>query len=164
MKKSKILQMEMVIAGIIFLKNKIVADKNKLKSFEEKESVIYKQEEVIKVYERWVDVYQNKHSLLDYFIKNDYQQIAIYGLGRIGKSIYNEVRPSSVDIAYVVDQKYCVENEFYEDTPCFGPGNELPKVDLIIVTIPGEAREITAFLKSKVNCPVKSINDVLFVI
>lgn len=42
-------------------------------------------------------------SLADYFIKNEYRSIAIYGAGEIGWILWNELNNSGVQVKYLID-------------------------------------------------------------
>lgn len=128
-------------------------------------NLIIRQEEVLRTYEKWMNTIQDNHMISEYLFENHYYNIAIYGLGRIGKQLYKEMISSRVEVSYIIDQKYnSIVNQYYNQAPCYHPNDKLPITDLIIVTIPSEAGEIITDLKKKVVCPVKSINDILFVL
>ena len=120
-----------IIIGIMFFKYKIEKDKKTKENIDEKEKLIFKQEEVLKVYERWIDSYQKNTLISEFLERNQYQKIAIYGLGRLGKNIYNELKNSMIDVLYIIDRNYCDTNNKYYNTPCYYPEDYLPKVDLI---------------------------------
>lgn len=159
--KRKIVE-RVLLVGIACLINKINSDKKILKICEKKDCLIFKQEKVLSVYEKWINL--DRKQIPKLLIKNNYCKVAIYGLGRLGKQLYRELIFSEVNIVYIIDRQYGLENEFYNSTVCFNCNDDLPNVDLIIVTIPGEAKEIAALLRKKVNCPIKSIDEIFFVI
>lgn len=161
-KRTKILLKFFFIYNYCFIK-KIFEDKRKNEICEKKDYLIFKQERVLTTYEKWIRLYQNKRLLSDYLLENNYYEIAIYGLGRLGKQLYEELLVCGVSVAYVIDQNYGKENKSYKGTFCYRPEDKLPKVDLIIVTIPSEEKDIIAMLRKKVTYPIKSINDILFV-
>lgn len=142
----------------------IIKCKERSSIYETKNSLIVKQEEVLRVYEKWMDVFQKGKLISRYFFDNGFHKVAIYGLGRLGKQLYDEMIISEIDVVYVIDNVYGLTNKFYGRTPCVHPESELPEADLIIITIPGEKKQIHAQLCKKVSCPVKSMEDILFVI
>lgn len=147
-----------------WLIGKAFADKRWLKICKKKEKTMAKQEAMLSVYGQWVKALQDGQRISEYLLKNDFHKIAIYGLGRIGKQLCEELIFSKIDVGYIVDLTYGRKNKFYDKIPCYHPDHELPDADLMIVTIPDEVKEIKSYLRKKVTCPVKSMNDLLFVI
>lgn len=126
---------------------------------EEKESKIKKQEEALKTYKQWISLYQNNHNIGDYLKKNDYHSVAIYGLGRVGKNLFDELE-SQIEIDYVIDQKVSMERGDYKGILCYHPRSVLPKTDLIIVTVSAEAEDIISQL-SDCKIPMISIQNLI---
>lgn len=147
-----------------FLANKVYEDKKNLVKHKQMNNLIVRQEEALKTYEKWVDTIHENKMISQYLLENDYKSVAIYGLGRLGKQIYKEILPTKVKVEYIIDQKYSLVNPFFEQTRCYNPEEEFPAADLIIVTVSGEAEAISAKLRTKVSCPVKTINELLFVL
>lgn len=143
---------------------KFKKDKKFLKMYENLKYLIYKQESVLKVYEKWVSAIQNKKEISDYLLTNNYCEIAIYGLGRLGKQLYEELIHSGINVSYIIDRDHSIENEYYKQVRCYHPEDKLPPVDMIIVTVPGEENEIATYLREKNAGSVKTMNDLLFVI
>lgn len=149
---------------VVCMAVKIGKDKKFLKTYEKQKNLIYKQESVLKVYESWVNALQNRKRISDYLLAHNYREIAIYGLGRLGKQLYEEMIHSGINVSYVIDQNYSSENKHYKQVCCYHPEDNLPSADIIIVTVPGEENEIAAYLKKKNAGLVKTMNDLLFVI
>lgn len=145
------------------LESKLYVRGKKQKKLTEKDSEIAKRETVLNIYESWVDVLTGKGMISEYLIKNGYFHTAIYGMGRIGRNLYKELRNSDVDVAFVIDQRLSRQTGDYEGVPCLNIESEFPYADMIIVTISGEVDEIMKELRRKVKKPVKSMNDILFV-
>ena len=124
----------------------------------------YKQEEVLKVYERWMYLLLNKKTISEYLLNNYFVNIAIYGMGRIGKHLFNEFEKSNICVKYVIDQNMSKYKKYYNNVPVYNIDFEFPWVDLIIVTVPSEAKNIIDELRKKSKCYIKSINDILFII
>lgn len=143
---------------------KLRRDKKFLKIYEQQEQLIYKQERVLNVYERWIAASQDEKNISDYLLRHNYHNVAIYGLGRLGKQLYNELVNSEINVPYVIDQNYSIDQKYYNQIYCYHPEDKLPFVDLVIVTVPGEEKEIVSWLKKKSVGSVKTMNDLLFVI
>ncbi len=54
---------------------------------------------------RWVWVINQKKTLAEYFIKNSIKNIAIYGLGELGKRVYEELVKTDINIICFIDKK-----------------------------------------------------------
>lgn len=164
MKNGKKLLLGSFWTGFAWMVGKIHSDREKLKICKKNEKIIRKHEAALAAYEQWVEAYQKNQHIGMYLLENHYRRIAVYGLGRLGKQLCRELAASGVDVVYVIDRDYAKKRNFYKQMPCFHPENTLPKADLILTAVPGEDREIAAYLRKKVTCPVKSINDMLFVL
>ncbi len=130
------------------------------KKMTEKELIILKQNENLAIYEKWINKAQKEKTINSYLIENGYYNIAIYGLGRLGKQLYRELSKSNVKIVYGID---CAISQ-YDKIKCYNPNESLENVDLIIVTVSIATDEIIAKLEKKVSCPIISIHDILFMI
>ena len=127
---------------------------------QKKEKVIYKQECALEVYRAWIQLYQMDKNIEEFLIENNYHSIAIYGLGRVGKSLFKELSKSNLTIDYVIDRKLSVSKGSYESILCYNPDAVLPKTDLIIIAVPGEIDNISLHL-ANCNSKVLSIQDIL---
>lgn len=108
---------------------------------------------------QWLTCKQRGISLDKYFKKKRYYSIAIYGMGRLGSMLYDELKDTDIEIRYAIDQDaYCT---------CLGlkivePDDKLDKVDAIIVTPVLVYDEIQKKLSDKTDIPVISIEDVVY--
>ncbi len=109
--------------------------------------------------DRWVEMKQKGKNLASYFEKNGYKKIAIYGMSYAGKRLLSELKESEITVMYGIDQK---ADEIYADIDILKIGDELPSVDTIIVTPVFFFDEIEEKLSEFVNCPVISLEDVLY--
>lgn len=134
------------------------------KKLEEKDREIVKREAVLNTYEKWVETLIKNKMISTYLSSHGYHHAAIYGMGRIGKHLWKEFHSSDISIDFVIDKKISEQAEYYENVRCFSPESELPCTDIIIVTVSGEAKQIIEELRKKADCPVKSINGILFVV
>lgn len=107
---------------------------------------------------QWVNLWQDGKSVKDYFIRNNYRRIAIYGMSYIGETLLNELKNSEISVAYGVDSK---ADDLYADVEILKPEDELPEVDAVVVTAFYFYDEICEALEEKFVCPILSIKDIL---
>lgn len=107
---------------------------------------------------QWVRLKQEGKSIYDYFEKNNYREIAVYGKGYIGEILAKELLESTVTIKYFIDQKADKDSDGF----MVSPDNELEEVDVVVVTPVTSYGEIKRRLIKKVKCPVISIEDILY--
>lgn len=108
---------------------------------------------------QWVKVKQEGKNLASYFEKKGYREIAIYGLSYAGETLVDELEGSGITIKYGIDQK---ANNIYEEFDVVSPEDGLEEVDAIVVTPIKFFDEIEGQLSEKVNCPIISLEDILY--
>ena len=94
MKKKGILGMMLMglaRAGAVALSVKTSQD-----AIAEKDQKINKFKNYYNMLNKWLYLKQNGTSLDTYFKKNDYNSIAIYGMGEMGNRLYDELKQSSI--------------------------------------------------------------------
>lgn len=97
----------------------------------------------------WVELHQTGMSIANHLLQKDVLTVAIYGAGKHGKMLYNELKSTEVKVAYWID-KNC-KGETIEGCPVMGLDSELPQVDAVIVTPYREFQFIESLLKEKTN-------------
>lgn len=106
---------------------------------------------------KWVNLHNNSKNLSVILQKKGYQNIAIYGIGEIGKLLYDELYSSLINVKYGIDQS----NICYKSLTVLSVNDNLPSVDAVIVTIPSVYDTIVSCLKNKMNSPIISIESLL---
>lgn len=108
---------------------------------------------------QWLKVKQEGKNLADYFEANGYRKIAIYGMSYAGEALMNELRGTGVTVLYGIDQRA----DFIDlDIPVVAADGDLDEADAIIVTAITSFEEIQEMLSAKVNCPILSLEDILY--
>ena len=107
---------------------------------------------------------QNRiHVLSDhfqYFEDMGYHHIAIYGMAELANRLCEELEGSSVRVDYGIDRDIaCTIGRM--DTVYF-PEDDLPETDVIVVTPYSSFDVIKGILEKKVNCPIVSLEDVVW--
>ena len=108
---------------------------------------------------QWVKVKQEGKNLAEYFEREGYHEIAIYGMSYAGETLVDELQESNIKIKYGIDKK---ANAIYADFDVISPDEELEEVDAIVVTSITFFDEIEELLSKKVDCPIISLEDILY--
>lgn len=107
----------------------------------------------------WVKVKQEGKNLSSYFESNGYKKIAIYGMSYAGERLVDELKNTSIEVAYGIDQR---ADSLYADVDIVTMEAALEKVDVIVVTAITFFDEIEEKLVEKIDCPIISLEDILY--
>lgn len=108
---------------------------------------------------QWVKVKQEGKNLAVYLEKAGYRKIAIYGMSYAGETLVDELKGTEITVAYGIDK--CADS-LYADVDIITMDDDLKPVDAIIVTAITFYDEIMDELSLKVDCPVISLEDILY--
>ncbi len=108
---------------------------------------------------QWVKVKQEGKNLASYFEQEGYKKIAIYGMHYAGETLAEELQGSNVEIKYGIDKN---ADKIYADFLIVTPDSELEEVDAVVVTSITFFEEIEEALSVKVDCPILSLEDILY--
>lgn len=125
----------------------------------EKEKMITKFESYYLMMDAWLQLRQ-KEIYLSYKLKEmGLCRIAIYGNGKMGKRLYEELKNSDVEVVYYIDKKAA---SMMEDIPVFSLEQVLPKVDAIIVSLSEYYNCIKKDLNKVCEYPVYSLDNIIY--
>lgn len=116
---------------------------------------------LFKMMDQWVAVKQQGKNLSDYLDKREYKTIAVYGMSYAGQRLIEELEGSNIQIKYGIDKKANTIT-IYSNIDIVTMEDELEDVDAIIVTPITFFDEIEKELLKKVNCPIISLEDILY--
>lgn len=108
---------------------------------------------------QWVKVKQDGKNLASYFEENGYKKIAVYGMSYAGETLVDELRGSNIQVAYGIDRK---ADNIYADIDIVTMDDVLEKVDAVVVTAITFFDEIEVKLSEKIDCPIISLEDILY--
>lgn len=108
---------------------------------------------------QWVKVKQAGKNLSSYLEKEGYKEIAIYGMSYAGETLVEELAGSNITVKYGIDQK---ADKIYADFDVVKPDCPLEEVDAVVVTSVTFFYEIEKVLCTKLNCPIISLEDILY--
>lgn len=109
--------------------------------------------------DQWVAIKQQGKNLADYLEKKQYRTIAIYGMSFAGQRLIDELENSNIQIKYGIDKR---ADNIYTDIDIVTMEDELEEVDAVIVTAITFFDEIEEMLSGKMDCPIISLEDVLY--
>lgn len=107
---------------------------------------------------QWVKVKQDGKNLSEYFKKNGYQKIAIYGMSYAGQTLVDELKDTGIEVAYGIDRN----DSIYADVEVYSVEDDLAEVDAVVVTAITFFDVIEENLSEKLSCPIISLEDVLY--
>lgn len=146
-----------VLSGAVggaFAAKKIIGDATEVqKNMSEKHLALFL------LMNQWVAVKQKGKNLTDYFENMGYKKIAIYGMSYVGERLVEELKDSSIQIAYGIDK---MAETIYSDIDLVTMENELEQVDAVVVTPIFFFDEIEEELSKKIDCPIISLEDILY--
>lgn len=107
---------------------------------------------------RWFSIKLEKKSLDTVLSQRGIYSAAIYGMGFLGKSLYQELEDSAVGIAYVMDRALQDDEGILKVVSL---DEELPQVDAVIVTVLGSTDELCERIKRKSGYQVITLKNLL---
>ena len=108
---------------------------------------------------QWVKVKQEGKNLSVYFQKYGYKRIAIYGMSYAGETLVDELKNTEIEVSYGIDKN---ADSIYSNIAICSMEDNLDKVDAVVVTAISFFSEIKQKLSEKVDCPVISLEDILY--
>lgn len=108
---------------------------------------------------QWLILKQEGKNLEQFFIDNDYNSIAIYGMGEMGNRLYEELKNTSIEVKYAIDKN---AESTYSELEVLDVEDDLTPVDAIIVSAIFAFDEIEEKLTEVVDYPVVSLEDVVY--
>lgn len=114
---------------------------------------------LFKMMNEWVRVKQGGKNLSAYFERNGYQRIAIYGMSFAGETLVWELENTKTKVLYGIDRN---AKSLYMDLDIVEPEDDLQEVDAVVVTAITFFDEIEEMLGAKMDCPIISLEDILY--
>ena len=107
---------------------------------------------------KWIREMQEGKRIASYFEKYGFKSVAVYGAGELGKCMVQELEKNGIEIKYIIDSN---PNARIGDYKCFLPdGNDLPKVQAVIVTPSYDFEEISRILTEQTSASIVSIDEI----
>ena len=109
-------------------------------------------------FDQWLRIHQEEKTLVEYFEKNGYKTVAIYGMKELGERLYVELEGSDIKVKYIIDKN---ADQICADVDVITPDEKLEPVDVIVVTALYYFDEIEEMLGEEVDYPVVSLKNIL---
>lgn len=92
-----------------------------------------------------------------FLLGGDVRNIAIYGLGRLGKLFYDEIKCLPVAVRYGID----IEKQSFDGLQVRRPDEALDGVDLIVVALFEEAEEVRRGLRQRFQGKIVTLKELI---
>lgn len=106
----------------------------------------------------WLCIINRGIKIIEFFEKNNFHSIAIYGMGYIGECLYNELEGTNVKVKYGIDRTAI---DFRNELAIYRLEDNLEKVDVVVVTVMDNTTNVIDKLERKVGFPIVTIFEVL---
>ncbi len=137
-------------AATVGMKMNEIVEKKEMNS--EKFRIMYR------LMEHWMRIKQRGESLEKYFNAYGYKRIAIYGMAEIGRLLLDELKNTDIEIVYGIDKNPNATDRI----DIIAPEDDLPEVDVIVVTAIAYFDEIEELLSKNSDIPVISMESVVY--
>lgn len=139
--------------GAVVIGKAVADEKDKAKALSDKHLALFL------MMNQWVRVKHQGKNLSSYFEKNQYKKIAVYGMSYAGETLIDELKGTGITVAYGIDKK---TDSIYADVDIVSAEDALEDVDAVVVTAITFFDEIEEKLSAKLDCPIISLEDVLY--
>lgn len=107
------------------------------------------------LYQIWSQKISVGVSPIDFFKKNGFQRIAIYGAGELGRSLEVLLKNSNIEVCFFIDQN---AEYIISEIPVYKKENIKGKADAVIVTI--KDSNLIKELEARTKCPVFDVDEI----
>lgn len=155
----KILILGTFVSGIIIsncilyrFADKVLSDERKKREKAERYKALLSQ---------WVNIKNNNRTLAEYFSTRGIKKIAIYGYSEMGRQLQDELSGNSeIEILYFIDKRASQYKD--KDANIYMIDDDLPVVDVVVVTPICEYTEILTELQKKNSFDIISLEDIMY--
>ena len=107
----------------------------------------------------WMELMEDDEKISDFFVKRNYSNVAIYGMGYLGKHLKKQLEKEGMTVLYTVDKnKIDYKDNFF---PLTSGISEIPKPDVIVITPVMEYKSIKKTLSDMISTSIISIEEVI---
>lgn len=109
--------------------------------------------------DRWMTLRERNIKIEQFFLNYNYNKIAVYGMGKIGQHFLSELENSKIEVAYAIDSKETLSGV---QIPVYSLKENLPDVDVIVVTPIFEYHYIYHKIEEVLSYKIVSLDDVVY--
>lgn len=130
-----------------------------VKKIEEREKIIYKYRQMKIILYGWLERKRDHRPIENELLEKGMNRIAIYGVGELGKLLYDELEKTSIQVMAGVDQR-AIDYKNLVVIP-INKCAELDKIDAIINTVTSEEVEVEKMIHEYYKGPIISILELI---
>lgn len=108
----------------------------------------------------WLEIKNEGKSVASYFMDKGYHHIAIYGMAELGNRLMEDLEGSPISVDYGIDRNIC--NSIARIREIYYPEDNLPETQAIVVTPYAAFEAIRKLLETRVDCPIISLEEVVW--
>ncbi len=87
------------------------------------------------------------------------RSVAIYGYGLVGKMLYRDLKSDGINVEYAIDE--CASSIYWDEVNIYFPYEQLPPVDLIIISVFETKQKIESELQDVSDSKIKYLSDLI---
>jgi len=108
--------------------------------------------------DKWMEKLENGDSLNTFFSERKYSNIAIYGMGILGRHLKQQLGGTDIRIQYIIDKR---KDLIRSEIQVINLGENMSDIDAIIVTPFDEFENIKEELVNYYSCDIVSLEDII---
>lgn len=161
MKKGTLSVLSILLGGLAAGVGGVTVTSKKLNK-KVKNEMMYAQKhlKIMEVFNQWLAYKQEGKSLASFFEEYNYKTIAVYGMSFLGERLIQELKDTNINVKYAIDKN--ADGIYSEDVEIKDLSEDLPEVDVIVVTAVYFFDEIEEELSGIINCPIISLEDIVY--
>ncbi len=148
-----------VVAAVVYICCELKGKMSVKKAVESSCYELEKYKSYYRLFSSWMVLRNKGRMLAEYLEDRKFNNIAIYGLGRLGLCLYEELKSSKINVKYAIDINFA--HFSYLNLRVVSPENQLEVVDAIVVTPLLEYEKIVEELRKKTSWHIVSLEDVI---
>lgn len=108
----------------------------------------------------WMYLRDREINLSQFFKKYGYSNVAIYGMGKLGRHLLYDLNKGGIKVSFGID-KNSKDCERDWDVKIYNPEQKMPKTDAVVITITNHYAEISEMLSTNMECPMITIEEII---
>lgn len=117
---------------------------------------LYRYKSYWQILDGWLKLTLEGRFLSNYFVRNGYKKIALYGIGMLGENLIRDMENNNLDITFGIDQDVYKGRKY--DFPIYTFDDDWDYAEIIVVTVDYAFEKIKEKIQGKVSNGVKIIS------
>lgn len=159
MQRSELEVLEVIRKSHIFSSEDITALANTIHNLMEMRlQLLGKFQRMSYTYDKWVSLKNKGVHISEFLRQRGYRTIAIYGVTSLGKRLYQELEMDKLEVLYFID----INADFFDrQIEVCSPEKDLRQVDVVIVSLVQNEKEVSDLIKTKLAADVWAITELM---